>query len=113
MDKIRDLKIYHKSILLVVEIYKLTRSNDNLSKDYSLKDQIRRAAISIVTNLAEGAFQTKKQFINYLRISSGSTNEVITLLEIINKVYQINTKDLEDDYIYFGKQINTFFNKLK
>ena len=113
MNKVKKLKIYQKSVLLVIKIYELTRSNYNLSKDYSLKDQIRRAAISIVTNIAEGAFRTKKQFINYLRISSGSTNEVITLLEIINKVYQINTKDLEDDYIYLGKQINSFSKKLK
>lgn len=106
------LKIYQTAIALVVKIYKLTKSSQSLMKEFSLCDQLKRAAVSVVTNIAEGYYRSKKQWINYLHISSGSTNEVVTILIIINLIYQINTCDLQQEYIVLGKQINSFASKL-
>ena len=47
----RDLKVYQESKQLAVEIYKLT-NNEDLKKDYGLKDQIQRSAVSIPSNIA-------------------------------------------------------------
>jgi four helix bundle protein len=101
------LRIYKTSLDLIVQIYQLTREK-LLERDYSLVDQIRRAAISIVTNIAEGNYRSRKQFINYLLIASGSANEVVSLLTIIQLVYGIDTNNLQENYKILGKQINAF-----
>lgn len=112
MLNLNNLKIYNKSLDLVVKIYNLIKDNSILAKDFSLCDQIKRAVVSIPTNIAEGYFRSIKQTSNYLEIASGSTNEVITILKIIQKVYQINTTQLQEEFIYLGKQINSFVKSI-
>lgn len=99
---------------LVCKVYRLIRLNIALQHDYSLCDQIKRATVSVVVDIAEGYFRSKKQSQNYLKISLGSTNEVVTLLRIIQLVYAINTAELQNSFLNLGKQINSFsssFNK--
>lgn len=108
MGKLEGLTIYNKSLSLVKQIYHLIRTNPNLSKDFSLCDQIKRAAVSVSTNISEGYYRTKKQSKNYLHISSGSSNEVITLLKIIHLVYKIDTTKLQEEYQYLARQIMSF-----
>lgn len=102
------LRIYQKSLDLVAKIYKLIRENPALAKDFSLNDQLKRAAVSIVACIAEGYCRSKKQFQHYLDISSGSTNEMVALLQVVTNVYNINTEELQHDYKVLGKQINSF-----
>ncbi len=111
MFQIKDLRIYQKALELVKEIYCLIKDNPKLSKDYSLCDQIKRASVSVAANISEGFFRSKKQTKNYLEISSGSANEVVTLLKIIFLVYEINTDKLQEEYTILGKQINSFSSK--
>lgn len=111
MFQIKDLRIYQKSLELIKAIYLLIRNNPRLSKDYSLCDQIKRASISIASNISEGFFRSKKQTKNYLEISSGSSNEVVTQLKIISLVYEINTDKLQEEYMILGRQINSFSSK--
>lgn len=108
MGDIHSLQIYIKSKSLVTQIYSLIQNNKKLSRDFGLCDQIRRAAVSVSCNISEGYYRSRKQTKNYLEIASGSTNEVVTLLEIINEIYLIETKDLQEEYRYLGKQINAF-----
>ena len=69
---------------------------DRFTKDFALKDQIRRAAISTMSNIAEGfGYGSDKQFLRYLRIARGSACEVESLLFIA----------LDQDYIG-GKQFS-------
>ena len=78
----RDLIVWQKSMELVDEIYRLTNL---LPKEelYCLSDQMRRAAISIPSNIAEGhGRQTSKEFRQFLSISKGSVCELETQLEI-------------------------------
>ena len=65
-----------------------------MKKDYGLKDQIRRAVVSISSNIAEGdEVQTQKQGIQFLYISKGSLAEVQTQLIIANKVKYITKEE--------------------
>ncbi len=102
------MRIYNKSLEFVARIYMLIQQNHNLSKDYSLCDQIKRSSVSVATNISEGYCRSKKQFKNYLDISKGSTNETNTLLQIIELVYPINTLILQEEYDHLGKQISAF-----
>lgn len=79
-----DLDVWKKSIILVTEIYKVTESFPK-SEQYGLTNQIRRCAVSIPSNIAEGAARTStKEFSHFLAISLGSIAELETQL-IISK----------------------------
>ena len=75
-----DLAVWQKGRELVREIYRLTNEGE-FSKDWGLKDQIRRAAVSICSNIAEGFERSgNKEFSNFLWIAKGSTGEVSSQL---------------------------------
>ena len=76
ISKFEDIEAWADARLLVAEVYKETR-NGHLGKDFGLRDQIQRAAVSIMANIAEG-FERKnsKEFAHYLRIARGSCAEV-------------------------------------
>jgi four helix bundle protein len=103
---IEKLIVYKKSLTLIKVVYSLIETNKNLKKDFSLIDQTKKAAVSVATNISEGYGRSKKYFKNYLGIASGTANEIITLLQIIELVYNINTKQLQKDYQLLAKQIN-------
>jgi len=105
---LEKLIIYKSALDLVKEIYLLLSKNNSLHHDYSLCDQVKRASVSVVLNIAEGYGRGKLQFKNYLRIAVGSTNEVIAALQIINKVHNIQTVNLQNKYIVLAKQISAF-----
>ena len=106
------LRIYQSGLQVTSEIYKLIAGNRNLKVDYSLCDQIKRSSISIVANIAEGYCRSKKQFKNYLQIASGSANETVALLQIIQLIYTIDTSSLQEKFKVLGRQINAFSYKL-
>lgn len=108
MKTLDDLIIYNKSLELVKKTYQLINSNQVLKNDFSLADQLKRASVSVAANISEGYFRSRKQTKNYLEIASGSSNEMATLLKIVYIIYQIQTKELQNEYIILGKQINAF-----
>jgi four helix bundle protein len=78
MGKFRELKVWQRGKDLAVSIYKTTLQGA-FSKDYGLRDQIRRAAVSIPSNIAEGdELQTDKQAIRFFYTAKGSSAEVLT-----------------------------------
>ncbi len=78
-----DLDIWKESMRVTVELYGLLK---NL-KDYGLKDQIQRSAVSIPSNIAEGfERQTNKEFIQYLFIAKGSAGELRTQIYLLIKL---------------------------
>ena len=82
----RDLVVWQKSVELSVEIYKIT---SKFPKDelYGLVSQMRRSAVSIPSNIAEGKNRgTRKDFAQFLRISYGSGAELETQLEIAHQL---------------------------
>lgn len=107
------LRIYQKALELVKSVYQLIQDNQSLRNDYSLSDQLKRAAVSVLANIAEGYRRSGKQFCNYLEISSGSTNEMQALLDVVHVVYQIESSYLKNEYLVVGKQIIAFSKTLK
>ncbi len=88
----KRLAVWRKSVDLVVETYKVTKTFPREER-YGLTDQVRRAAVSIPANIAEGAGRrTKKEFINFLHISQGSLSELDTHLEIALRLNYIKTE---------------------
>jgi four helix bundle protein len=86
----KDLYVWQKSIEFVVSIYTLT---NNFPKDelYGLTSQMRRAGISISSNIAEGAARSsKKEFIKYLYIALGSSSELETHIIISKELSYIS-----------------------
>ena len=78
----KDLIVWQRSVALAVEIYKITKEFPR-EEIYGLTSQIRRAAVSIPSNLAEGhARNTKSQFANFIDIALGSAAELETQLAI-------------------------------
>lgn len=93
----KDLDAWRKSIDLVEELYKLTKEFPK-EETYCLSSQIRRSAISIPSNIAEGAARnSKKEYIQFLYISLGSASELETQLIIAERLeYLKNTSDVFD-----------------
>src|SRR6266581_4351198 len=77
-----DLEVWKEGRRLTQGIYQLTR-NENFSKDFALRDQIRRAAVSIMSNIAEGFERGGNQeFVQFLYIAKGSCGEVRSQLYV-------------------------------
>ncbi len=76
IKKFEDLLVWQKGISLAKEIYLLC-SSGKISKDFGLKDQMQRAAVSIPTNIAEGFERTsRKEYLQFLNIAKGSAGEL-------------------------------------
>jgi four helix bundle protein len=93
MGKFQELKVWQRSKDLAIYIYQLT-SLGKFGKDYSLRDQIRRASVSIPSNLAEGdELGTDKQAVRHFYIAKGSSAEVLTQAIISHEIGYLNEKD--------------------
>lgn len=87
-----DLQVWRRSLELVVEICKHFGTCSN----FSLKDQITRSALSVPSNIAEGAERlSKKEFIQFLAYAKGSAGELRTQLIIATKLDYVSANDSE------------------
>ena len=92
----KDLDVWKKSIGFVTSVYRITKTypKDEL---YGLISQIRRASVSIPSNIAEGAVRKgKKEFIQFLYIALSSASEVDTQLIISKNLEYINADEYEE-----------------
>ena len=86
MKDFRQLQVWEKSHRLALEIYQTTKDFPK-EEEYGLTSQIKRAAISIASNIAEGmGRQYKKDTVQYLHIARGSVYELETLLNIATMI---------------------------
>jgi len=110
----KELKVWQKSMDLVVDIYKTINNLPQIEK-YALSDQIRRCAVSIPSNIAEGAGRNHtKEFIQFLSISLGSLYELQTQLEIAQRVgYISNINNLESKTLEIEKMLNALISSIK
>lgn len=94
--RFEDLNVWVKAQDLGEIIFKLSATYP-FSKEFSLKDQIRRAALSISSNIAEGQGSfSRKEFRYYLSVANGSTYEVISLIHFAKKTGYVSVCDVED-----------------
>lgn len=114
MKSHKDLTVYKSSIDLVVSVYNLTK-NFPIEEKFGLTSQLRRASVSIPSNIAEGAARSsKKEFIKYLYISLGSLAEVETQLEIAGRLRFISeNRELEEQSIYIRRMLLKLIQSLK
>ena len=83
----RQLQVWQRGKALAVSIYRLT-GRPPLAADFGLRDQVRRAAISVCSNIAEGdTRQGAKETVQFLYIAKGSLAEVSAQLEIAMEIY--------------------------
>lgn len=105
----RKLRVYQQSKKLVLVIYDLLKYFPK-EENYALCDQLRRAVISIPSNIAEGISRTsRKEQIHFLEISFGSLNEVMCQIEIANELGIISQENLllvEDYYKLIAQMLS-------
>jgi len=90
ITKFEDLEVWKKGMRLAIDTYKLMSD----CKDFGFKDQIRRSAISIPSNISEGyERQTNKEFIQFLFIARGSCGELRTQLYLAKELNYITKND--------------------
>jgi four helix bundle protein len=96
IEKFEDINAWKKARELTKEIYSLTNNGD-FSKDYSLKDQVRRCSVSVSSNIAEGfERQSDKEFARFLSIAKGSCGELRSQIYIALDVNYINKEQAQD-----------------
>jgi four helix bundle protein len=91
----RDLLVWQKAMSLVEGVYKLTR-NFPTSEEFGLKSQMRRAAVSIPSNIAEGQGRHRPRvFKEYLNIAMGSLSELETQVELSVRLHIVSSEECQ------------------
>ncbi|MEK9182236.1 MAG: four helix bundle protein [Patescibacteria group bacterium] len=95
IEKFEDIIAWQKSKEMTIKVYKLF----NNCRDYGFRDQIQRASVSIMNNIAEG-FERKsnKEFKQFLYIAKGSCGEVRSMLHLVQELKYISKT--EHDFVY-------------
>ncbi|MFW5885298.1 MAG: four helix bundle protein [Patescibacteria group bacterium] len=112
-QKFEDIEVWKKARIFTNEIYVVFKNN----KDFSFRDQIQKATISIGNNIAEG-FERKgnKEFKKFLFIAKGSSGEVRSMLYSaldLNYINQDEFKDLYNDSLEISKMLSGLINSLR
>ncbi len=113
----KDLLIWKKGIVLVVKVYQLTKAFPS-EELYALSSQIKRASVSIPSNIAEGyGRNTDKSFSHFIDISRGSLCELETQLIIAKELGFVVDFELYNEILELiieeSKMINAFSKSLK
>jgi four helix bundle protein len=116
MWNVEDLKVWDSSIKLAKNIYFLIKDNPNIQRDFWLKEQLQKSAVSVASNIAEWCNRwTDKEFIRFLYIARWSCSELKTQL-IISKEIAYIEKTICDklcaDIDNINKMINGLIQKL-
>ncbi|MBU3680954.1 MAG: four helix bundle protein [Flavobacterium sp.] len=116
-NSFEEMQVYQKALSFGVKIYKLTVTNQQISKDFGLKDQLQRAALSISNNIAEGfERETKKELIRFLYFSKGSAGEcrnMFNFLQLLEYINEENFYDHRNDVLEISKQLGNYIKYLK
>ena len=112
----RDLIVWQKSMQLVTDIYRLSKTLPN-DERYGLTSQIRRSAVSIPSNIAEGyGRKSTTDYVRFLQISRGSLYEFQTQMEICLNLDLLSKQDFSDIHKKSNeieRMLNSLINKVK
>ena len=112
-----DLIIWQKAQELAVKIYQLADSNKFIVKDFTLKDQLKSAAISISDNIAEGfEYNNNPDFHRFLRITKGSCGEIRNKILFVKRLKYSDEgtgNSLTEEARQLGRQIGELIKKVK
>ena len=116
METHKDLRVWQQSIEMVTSIYLMTQSFPK-EELFGLVSQLRRASVSVPSNIAEGyARVTDKEKLHFLRISSGSMSEVETQLILslnLGYIDQEKYDELSETVTSVWKQLNSLISSIK
>ncbi len=99
IERFEDIVGWQKARKLVKAIYEITIQSKDFDKDYGLKDQIRRAAVSSMSNVAEGfGRHSDKEFANFLNFAHGSLAEVQSQLYVAIDLNYIDKNEFDIAY---------------
>ena len=116
METHKDLRVWQQSIEMVTSIYLMTQSFPK-EETFGLVSQLRRASVSVPSNIAEGyARGTDKEKLHFLRISSGSMSEVETQLLLglnLGYIGQEKYNELSEIVTSVWKQLNSLISSIK
>lgn len=116
IERFEDLEIWREGVAIGVDINHLT-SKGKLEKDFSAKDQLRRAALSISNNIAEGfEYNNNKVFAKFLRYSKASAGELRSNLFVLKEAQVVDESDhekLQNKLLAVSKNIAGFIKYLK
>ena len=116
MHNYRELKIWQRSMNWVEDVYKAVKLFPKV-EEYGLSSQLKRCAVSVPSNISEGAGRgSNAQFKFFLEVSMGSSNEAQTHIELARRFNYLSLETAnslmeESDQIY--KMILGFYNTLK
>jgi four helix bundle protein len=116
VNTFRDLIVWQKAMDLVTEVYKITKTFPK-EEVYGLISQMRRCAVSIPSNIAEGhSRHSRKDFLRYLEIAMGSIFELQTQNEIaskLNYIAEASVLDIFDKSREVERMLSSMMRKLK
>jgi four helix bundle protein len=115
IERFEDLDIWKKSVELYVDIFGVIE-NSGLKNDFSAKDQLKRATLSISNNIAEGfEYENNLQFVRFLRYSKGSAGEIRNMVTVFFMTGQISKEQhdkLIEKIVEISKSIKGFMKYL-
>lgn len=97
--KFEEIQAWRKAYEVTVAIYRLT-GDGNFARDFGLRDQIRRASVSVMANIAEGhGRKSNLEFANFLNLARGSAAEVQSHLHVAVGIGYIDNDNFDDLYL--------------
>lgn len=116
MEDYRDLIVWQKGMELVKTVYALTKQLPK-EETFALSSQLRRAVVSVPSNIAEGYGRNSKQdYLRFLNIARGSKNEVETQLHICQMLDYLKPNDIAEALAVcteVGKMLNALINSVQ
>ena len=115
IKKFEDLEVWQLARVLVKGVYEITQKSE-FQKDFGLRDQVRRSAVSIMANVSEGfERKTQKEFINFLCIAKGSCGELRSHFYIAFDLRYIDKEkldNLQNQTLTISKSLSGFIKYL-
>ena len=109
----KDLDVWKMGIDIVEKVYRITEKYPK-DEQFGLTSQLRRAVVSIPSNIAEGAARSsKREYLQYLYISLGSLAEVETQLIIANRLKYLNDDDIMENIEHLRRKLLNFIKYVK
>lgn len=116
-NKFEDLPVWENGMALAISVHELFLNKVELQKEFDLKRQMFRAALSISNNIAEGfEYNNKKQFIRYLKYAKASAGEVRNMFLFLERTKLLSIEESKlkiQECVSIGNQIQGFIKYLK
>ncbi|MBN1385236.1 MAG: four helix bundle protein [Elusimicrobia bacterium] len=116
VERFEELQVWIDSRKLVAEVYRLTL-NDRFKKDFGLKEQIQRSAVSVISNIAEGFERhNNKEFIRFLIYAKSSAGELRAQLYVAVDIGYISRNEFEKVFkntVKISQQLANFIKYLR